>query len=171
MYAGFSPYIEEIQGEIPPLYENAGAFDLKEFNRWLDLNVSRESYKGKAEILIDGKVFFPDFIEKSSRSKSSIKVRVFIFKTDPYSLSLAYLLKEKSNNGVKVMVLTDELNSVLNFTKTPRRPYSKDFVMPDIKKYLKAGSNVKVRTTPDTWANFDHTKTVIIYGKTAYRRT
>ncbi|MDR3113446.1 MAG: phosphatidylserine/phosphatidylglycerophosphate/cardiolipin synthase family protein [Endomicrobium sp.] len=168
LYAGFSPYIEEIQGEIPPLDESGQTFDLNDFNRWLDLNVSKESYKGKAEILIEGQAFFLDFIEKVSQAVTSVKVRVYIFKTDPYSLSLADLLKEKSNDGVQVMVLTDELNSVLNFTKTPSRPYSKDFVMPDIKKYLKAVSNVKVRTTPDTWANFDHTKTIIIDGKTAY---
>jgi cardiolipin synthase len=168
LYAGFSPYTEEIQGEIPPINESGEKMDLKDFNRWLDLNVSRESYKGKAEILIDGRIFFPDFIEKVSGAETSIKVRVYIFKTDPYSLSLADLLKEKSNHGVKVMVLTDELNAVLNFTKTPSRPYSKNFVMPNIKKYLKAGSSVKVRTTPDTWANFDHTKTVVIDGKTAY---
>ncbi|MDR2192280.1 MAG: phosphatidylserine/phosphatidylglycerophosphate/cardiolipin synthase family protein, partial [Endomicrobium sp.] len=129
---------------------------------------SQESYKGKAEILIDGHTFFPDFIENVSQSEKSVKVRVYIFKTDPYSLSLADLLKKKSNDGVKVMVLTDEINTVLNFTKTPRRPYSRDFVMPNIKKYLKTDSKVKVRTSPDTWANFDHTKTVIIDDKTAY---
>ena len=168
LYAGFSPYIEEIQGEMPPLNENGETMDLADFNRWLDLNVSQENYKGKAAILIDGQAFFPDFIEKVSQAESSVKVRIYIFKTDPYSLTLADLLKEKSNNGVKVMVLTDELNTVLNFVKAPSRPYSKDFVMPDIKKYLKANSKVKVRTVPDTWANFDHTKTIIIDGETAY---
>jgi cardiolipin synthase len=168
LYAGFSPYIEEIHGEIPPLNEIGETMDLKEFNRWLDLRVSQESYKGKAEILIDGHAFFPDFIENVAQAEKSIKVRIYIFKTDPYSLTLADLLKKKSNDGLKVMVLTDEINTVLNFTKTPSRPYSRDFVMPNIKKYLKANSKVKVRTSPDTWANFDHTKTVIIDGQTAY---
>jgi cardiolipin synthase len=40
--------------------------------------------------------------------------------------------------------------------------------MPNIKKYLKEGSKIKLRTKLNTWANTDHSKVIIIDDKIAY---
>ncbi len=167
VFAGLSPRIEDLK-EIPPLNKSGEMMDIKAFEKVLDFNISDEKYKGRAKILIDGDAFFPDFIEKAKIADKSIDVRVYIFKTDPYSLTLADLLRSKSNEGVKVRVLTDEINTVLNWTKDPEQIYSRDYVMPSIKKYLKDSSEVKFRTILNTWANVDHRKAIIIDSNLAY---
>ncbi|MCL2335076.1 MAG: phosphatidylserine/phosphatidylglycerophosphate/cardiolipin synthase family protein [Endomicrobia bacterium] len=168
LYAGLSPQIEHINGAPPPVNENAGFMDIGEFNKFLDFNITEEKYKGRVSTLIDGEAFFTDFIEKVTAATKKIYAHIYIFQTDPYSLTLADLLKKKSNEGLKVRVLTDDMNTVFNWTRDPKRLYSKDYVMPGIKKYLKTDSKVKVRTTPDTWGNVDHRKVIIIDGKIAY---
>ncbi|MDR1195829.1 MAG: phosphatidylserine/phosphatidylglycerophosphate/cardiolipin synthase family protein [Endomicrobium sp.] len=168
LYSGLSPQIENINGEIPPLYEGDEMMDIKAFERYLDFNITEEKYMGRARILVDGNSFFPDFIEQVAKAKEKINIRLYIFKADPYSITIADQLKEKSKEGVKVKVLIDEINTILNWTKAPEQLYSKDYVMPNIKKYLKENSKVKVRTHLNTWANFDHSKVIIIDDKLAY---
>jgi len=168
LYSGISPQIENIEGGAPPLYEGDDMMDIKAFERYLDLNISEEKYKGRARILIDGTAFFPDMIEQFANAKKSIDVRMYIFKADPYSIVIADQLKARSNEGIRVRVLLDEINAVLNWTKTPEQLYSKDYVMPDIRKYLKEGSKVKIRTSLNTWAYVDHRKMIIVDDRLAY---
>lgn len=167
LYSGFAPQIENLK-EIPPLNESGEMMDINSFEHFLDHNITVDKFKGKANILIDGETFFSDFFEKAIKSKKSIDIRVYIFKTDPYSLTIADLLKSVSNKGIDVKVITDEINTVLNWTKDPKLIYSKDYIMPNIKKYLREDSNVKIRTVPNTWVNVDHRKTIIIDDKLAY---
>ena len=168
LYAGFSPQIENIRGPIPPLYEGKEMMDMKAFDKYLDYNVNEEKYFGKAKIFIDGNTFFPDMIERFVKAENEINIRMYIFKADPYAITIADQLKARSKEGVKVKVLLDEINSVLNWTKTPQQLHSKDYIMPGIKKYLKNGSKVKVRTKLNTWTNTDHSKVIIVDGKLAY---
>ena len=136
--------------------------------KYLDYNVNEEKYFGKAKIFIDGNTFFPDMIERFAKAENEINIRMYIFKADPYAITIADQLKARSKEGVKVKVLLDEINSVLNWTKTPQQLHSKDYIMPGIKKYLKNGSKVKVRTKLNTWTNTDHSKVIIVDGKLAY---
>jgi cardiolipin synthase len=168
LYSGLSPQIENIKGNIPPLYEGDEMMDIKAFEKYLDFNITEEKYMGRARILVTGNSFFPDFIEQAAKAKKEINIRLYIFKADPYSITIADQLKKKSNEDVKVKVLIDEINAILNWTKDPEQLYSKDYIMPDIKKYLKENSKVKVRTHLNTWANFDHCKVIIIDDKLAY---
>ncbi|WP_428897920.1 Phosphatidylserine/phosphatidylglycerophosphate/cardiolipin synthase [Parelusimicrobium proximum] len=167
IYSGFSPSLYTIKGDIPPV-KSTGKLDVDELNKFLDENISREVYKGNIELLIDGDEFFPHFMARAGSAKKNIRVRIYIFSADPYALSIADLLKKKSNEKVRVEVLTDELNTILNWSKTPEGLRSADYVMPDIKKYLKEESKVHVRTHPNTWATFDHTKLVLVDDEIAY---
>ena len=142
--------------------------DMKAFDKYLDYNVNEEKYFGKAKIFIDGNTFFPDMIERFAKAENEINIRMYIFKADPYAITIADQLKARSKEGVKVKVLLDEINSVLNWTKTPQQLHSKDYIMPGIKKYLKNGSKVKVHTKLNTWTNTDHSKVIIVDGKLAY---
>ena len=47
------------------------------------------------------------------------------------------MLKMKSNEGIKVKVLLDELNTVINWARTPEVIEDKNYKMPSIKKYLR----------------------------------
>ncbi|WP_424245257.1 phosphatidylserine/phosphatidylglycerophosphate/cardiolipin synthase-like enzyme [Elusimicrobium posterum] len=163
----FRPNIKDTKGEIPPLAE-ADYMDIEAFNKYLDDKVVKRVYKGNVEMLIDGEEFFSHFQATAAAAQEDINIRLYVFATDPYTLGLADMLKRKSKEGVKVKVLLDELNTVMNWSRTPQVIEGKEYKMPSIKKYLKKGSKVKVRTHPNTWLNFAHTKVIVIDNKTAY---
>lgn len=168
LYTGLSPRIENIKGPVPPLYEGPEMMDIKAFDRYLDYSITEEKYMGRAKIFIDGNTFFPDMIGRFSKAKEKIDIRMYIFKADPYAITIADQLKARSNEGIEVKILLDEINSVLNWTKAPEQLHSKDYIMPGIKKYLKDGSKIKLRTKLNTWTNTDHCKVIIIDDKLAY---
>lgn len=168
LYSAMAPLTPDNEGQIPPINENAQPMDLTAFNAFLDKTISKEVYKGSAELLVNGEEFFPHFLVNANQAQHSIFIRLYIFTTDMYSLSLADMLKRKSQEGTDVRVMVDELNSLLNNKKTPAY-YSKDYVMPkSIASYLKKGSKVKVRKRLNTWATFDHSKVIIIDRDLAY---
>ncbi len=168
LYSAMVPPATDIEGEIPPVNENAQGMDLKDFNDFLNKTISKEVYKGSAQLLINGEEFYPHFLVNANKAQHSIFIRLYIFTTDMYALSIADMLKRKSNEGTQVRVMLDELNSLLNNKKTPAY-YSKDYVMPQsIASYLKKGSKVKVRKRLNTWATFDHSKVIIIDRDLAY---
>ncbi len=168
LYSAMVPPATDIEGQIPPVNKNAQGMDLKDFNDFLNKTISKEVYKGSAQLLINGEEFYPHFLVNANKAKHSIFIRLYIFTTDMYALSIADMLKRKSNEGTQVRVMIDELNSLLNNKKTPAY-YSKDYVMPQsIASYLKKGSKVKVRKRLNTWATFDHSKVIIIDRDLAY---
>lgn len=168
LYSAMVPAAPDTEGPIPPVNENAQGMDLKDFNDFLNKTISKEVYKGSAQLLINGEEFYPHFLVNANKAQHSIFIRLYIFTTDMYALSIADMLKRKSNEGTQVRVMIDELNSLLNNKKTPAY-YSKDYVMPQsIASYLKKGSKVKVRKRLNTWATFDHSKVIIIDRNLAY---
>lgn len=168
LYTALPPRYGDLK-EVPPLNISGEEMDLTEFNTWLDKNISRQNYKASVQLLIDGEEFFPHFILAAQRARHSIFTRVYIFGTDPYGIKIADLLKARAAEGVDVRVLTDELNTVLNFTKQPELNYPPDFVMPkNIKSYIRKDSRAKARTHYNTWATFDHTKVYLVDRELAY---
>lgn len=168
LYSAMVPPATDIEGQIPPVNENAQGMDLKDFNDFLNKTISKEVYKGSAQLLINGEEFYPHFLVNANKAQHSIFIRLYIFTTDMYALYIADMLKRKSNEGTQVRVMIDELNSLLNNKKTPAY-YSKDYIMPQsIASYLKKGSKVKVRKRLNTWATFDHSKVIIIDRDLAY---
>ena len=168
LYTALPPRYGDLK-EVPPLNISGEEMDLTEFNTWLDKNISRQNYKASVQLLIDGEEFFPHFILAAQRARHSIFTRVYIFGTDPYGIKIADLLKARAAEGLDVRVLTDELNTVLNFTKQPELNYPPDFVMPkNIKSYIRKDSRAKARTHYNTWATFDHTKVYLVDRELAY---
>ncbi len=168
LYTALPPRYGDLK-EVPPLNISGKEMDLTEFNTWLDKNISRQNYKASVQLLIDGEEFFPHFILAAQRARHSIFTRVYIFGTDPYGIKIADLLKARAAEGLDVRVLTDELNTVLNFTKQPELNYPPDFVMPkNIKSYIRKDSRAKARTHYNTWATFDHTKVYLVDRELAY---
>jgi cardiolipin synthase len=157
----------DIEGPIPPINTSGETMDMADFNTYLD-TLSKRVYKADVGLLIDGEEFFSHFILNANKATHSIFIRLYIFGADPYAVRLADVLKEKSNEGVQVRLILDDLNTLLNFKKEPDLTYPKDFVMPNIKSYLKEDSKVKVRTRPNTWGTFDHSKVIIIDRDLAY---
>lgn len=164
----FSPKVRNLKTDFVPLYEGDEMMDLESFNKFLDRNTRKEIYKARTTLLIGGEEFFAHFIKAAGNARSSIDIRLYIFKVDPYSLSLADILKNKSNEGVETRVLVDEINTVINLMKAPKMPHEPDYVMPKIKKYMTEDSSVKFRTHPNILGIVDHTKVIIIDDKLAY---
>lgn len=162
------PTIKDARGEIPPVKEDAQYMDIDAFNRYLDRIVTDEVYKARVQLLIDGEEFFSHFLVNASKAQKDIMVRLYVFAVDPYTLGIADMLKMKSNEGVKVKILLDELNTVINWSRTPEVISDKNYKMPGIKKYLKKNSKIKVRTHPNTWVNFAHTKVIVLDDDLAY---
>jgi cardiolipin synthase len=150
----------------PPLAHGAG-MDLAAWEKALDQLVSARRYQGQVQYLIDGKDFFPAFIQSIEDARQSIEVMVFIFDDDPYGVRIADLLKERSAE-VKVNVLMDDVGSLfargLMYSVVPP-----SFEKPaDMAAYLENGSRVRVRVTTDPWFATDHRKCIIIDHRQAY---
>lgn len=163
----FTPRIKDSK-EAPPPLAGGEFMDIDGFNAYLDKNVADRTYKGKLTLLLDGEEFFSHFQLAALKAQKDILVRLYVFSVDPYSLGLADMLKSKSNGGVEVRVLLDELNTVINWTRKPKVLSEQKYQMPSIKKYLKKDSGVKVRTLPNQWISFSHTKVIVIDDNLAY---
>ncbi len=168
LYTALPPKIKDLP-QVPPLASSGEEMDLKDFNAWLDRHISRQNYKANVTLLIDGEEFFPHFILAMQRAQESIFVRTYIFAADPYGLKIADMLRERSNDGVDVRVIVDELNTVLNSVKEPEFTPGDHFKMPkSIDDYIEKKSKASARTHLNTWSNFDHSKVYIVDRKIAY---
>lgn len=166
-YTMLPPQVKDLE-TVPPLYTGEEKMDLADFNKWLDKHISRQNYKASVTLLIDGEEFFPHFILAMQRAQESIFVRTYIFAADPYGLKIADMLRARSNDGIDVRVIVDELNTVLNSVKEPEFTPG-DFKMPkSIDDYIEKNSKAAARTHLNTWSNFDHSKVYIVDRKIAY---
>ncbi len=147
-------------GEIEPL--NPQPMNLDEWEEQLDHIVSSERCKGSLNYLIDGETFFPRLLKSLNNAEESIHFQTYIFDNDDYAKNVADLLKQKSET-IQVKVLTDELGTLMAHKAAPTSPMPADYVAPlSMPRYLKNGSNIKVRTAKNPWFTGDHTKTIII---------
>ena len=140
------------------------AMDLDEFEHTLDAMVGARRTQAKLTLLIDGDAYFTRLVQSIQDARESVLVRLYIFDTDPYSLQLADLLKERSKS-IRVQVLLDNLGTITAARAPARLPYA-GVTSPkaphSIVDYLEADSKVRVRTLANPWMTSDHTKTIII---------
>ena len=168
LYTFFPPILRDLK-TIPPLASNTTGFDLKLFNAWLDRNISRQVYKGRVKLLIDGAEYFPNLMLAMQQAKDSIFAQLYIFRADPYGLTVADLMKKRAAEGIDVRVVLDELNVVWTSDKEPELRPEEGFVQPrTITSYLRKKSPVKVRTHLNPWGTFDHGKVILIDRRLAY---
>jgi cardiolipin synthase len=150
----------------PPLYSGTG-MDVKEWEKELDRLVLAPRYKGQVQYYVDGRQFFPALVQSIATARKSVDVMVYAFDTDRYAVEVADVLKQVSPS-VRVRVLMDDLGSLFP-AGAPQSYVPPDFAAPDdIKAYLKAGSQVRVRVTSDPWLTTDHRKCMIVDSRQAY---
>jgi len=155
------------QQPVPPVTQ-ASDMETAAWEQKLDeLTYSQQSY-GWMRYLVDGEAFFPALIHAINSAQHSIRMRLYIFDNDDYALKIADLLKRRSKQ-VSVEILLDGLGTITGGMAQPahtpeyfrERPAS-------IVQYLRADSGIAVRTIPSFFLHGDHTKTIIIDGKTVF---
>jgi cardiolipin synthase len=153
---------------VPPV-ANRPPMDLTTWEQYLDKITGTPPRLASVELLIDGDEFFPRYIQAVQTAERQIDTRLFIFDNDDYAVKLADLLRAKSNQGVKVRVMMDEMASILATQSDPLSPMPGNFTGPEhMENYLEKGSRVDVRPIANPWLAASHTKTFIIDGKRAW---
>lgn len=134
----------------------------------LDELVKYQPIPAKLTLLIDGKAFFSDLLHQFNLARNRIDIRVYIFDTDDYAVSIADQLKALSSR-IRIKVLVDDLGTLIAGALPPSSDMPADFIPPtSMISYLKKDSEIRVRRTPNTWLTSDHTKTLIIDNEIAY---
>ena len=150
----------------PPLYEGPG-MDLAAWEKELDGLAGAARYRGRVQFFVDGKQFFPAFVQAVENARHSVDVMVYSFDTDHFAVGVADVLKQVSQS-VHMRVLMDDLGSLFP-AGAPPSAVPPSFEPPgDIKSYLQNGSRVRVRVTSDPWLTTDHRKCMIIDSRQAY---
>ncbi|HXZ52115.1 MAG TPA: phosphatidylserine/phosphatidylglycerophosphate/cardiolipin synthase family protein [Burkholderiales bacterium] len=145
----------------PPL-ATGSPMDLAAWETTLDELVSSRRFKGTLDFLIDGGEYFPRFVDAVQRARESVWLRVYIFDRDDYAVSIADLLRKRSSE-VDVRVLLDQLGTLVAGQLPPAGPKPAGFRPPEsIVDYLRAGSRVKVLSSPNPFLTSDHVKTLIV---------
>ena len=156
-----------LDGEIPPV-GNAEPMDLEAWEAHLDKVTNTSQSRGTLEFLVDGEEYF-ERLESAIRSANeSIDVRTYIFDNDDYAVSVADMLKQRSEEDVRVRVMFDSLGTIQAMQVDPESTPNSHRAPLSISAYLRRDSRAKVRTTTNPWLTGDHTKTTIIDRKIAY---
>ena len=151
---------------IPPVSDNK-PMDLEKWEKELSELAYSPLTQGSIEYLVDGAAFFNRLIDTIQSAEESIDIRLYIFDNDDYALKIADLLKQRSKE-VEVRVLIDGLGTIsAAAARSPSTPETHE-APPRIIRYLKSGSDIKVRTVLNPWLAGDHTKTILIDKKIAY---
>ncbi len=153
--------------DVPPLADRPG-MDLQTWEAELDRRLGRPASRGRLDFLVDGKRFFPRFVDRVTSAGESIDIRAYIFDNDDVAMTIAELLKRRSREGLDVRVLFDGLGTIIagseqsgSLPPDHRPPLS-------IRAHLTHDSRVKVRSVKNTWLTGDHVKTMIIDRRTAF---
>jgi cardiolipin synthase len=154
--------------ESPPPISNLTPMDLKSWEKYLDRMTGRVSEPGSFDLFIDGEQFFPVFEKRLREAQASISLRLCIFDRDDVAVGTADLLKARAEE-VPVRIIYDRLSSQVTGSAMPETSVAGDFVAPlTIGSYLQRQSKVRVRPFLNTAFSAEHSKVLIIDGKTAF---
>ncbi len=156
-----------LNGPVPPL-SNAEPMDLVAWEAQLDKVTNTTQSRGTLEFLVDGEEYFERLESAIQSANESIDMRTYIFDNDDYAVSVADLLKARSEEDVRVRVMFDSLGTIQAMQVDPDSIPNSHRAPLSISGYLKRDSHTKVRTTANPWLTGDHTKTTIIDRKIAY---
>ena len=156
-----------LDGDIPPV-SNAEPMDLVAWEAQLDRVTNTTQSRGTLEFLVDGEEYFERLETAILSANESIDVRTYIFDNDDYAVSVADLLKSRSEDDVRVHVMFDSLGTMRAMQVDPDSTPSDHQAPLSISRYLRRDSHAKVRSTANPWLTGDHTKTTIIDRKIAY---
>ena len=156
-----------LDGDIPPV-SNAEPMDLVAWEAQLDRVTNTTQSRGTLEFLVDGEEYFERLESAILSANESIDVRTYIFDNDDYAVSVADLLKARSEDDVRVRVMFDSLGTQRATQVDPDSTPSDHWAPLSMPAYLRSNSRTKVRTIANPWLTGDHTKTTIIDRKIAY---
>ena len=122
--------------------------------------------RGSIAPLIDGEAFFTELVQALQDAQQSVSVRLFIFDNDDYAMRIADLLKRRSKE-IRVRVLIDALGTLGAGQGAPEGAATGAGGFA-IARYLRSGSGIEVRETPNPWLVADHTKTILVDRRVAY---
>jgi cardiolipin synthase len=155
-----------LDGPIPPV-ANAEPMDLVAFEKTLDKITGTRQDTGRIKFLVDGDEYFGRLMESMENARESIDIRTYIFDNDDFAVAMADELRERADD-IRVRVMVDSMGNMLatqvdpdSLPETHAHPLS-------MSRYLRRGSDVKVRSMTNPWFTGDHTKTTIIDKKTAF---
>lgn len=162
---------ELVRGNIPFLLDppprTRGLPGSAEFSESLTrLGLPRPS-PGTVELLIDGREFFPAFEEELRRARQSIDLQLYIWDNDDTSAHYADFVKE-IGRSVPVRILIDDIGSTVSASLKPHTAAPAGFsAVPDMARYLRTDSSLRVRRILNPWAILDHCKLLVFDGQTA----
>ena len=136
--------------------------NLAEWETELDELTRRPSSRGEITYLVDGTAFFSRFIETVLDAHDSIDMRVYIFDNDDVAKEIADLLRERSNQGIKIKILLDGIGTTTAATEDPKSLPKEHKPPRSIRAYLESDSQIDVRTVPNLFLTGDHVKTLFV---------
>ncbi len=137
------------------------------FERMLDREGLPAAQPGTVRCLVDGPRFFREFDRLLEGAERSVDLQMFIFDNDDIACRYADRLRRLSERR-RVRVMFDDLGSTWAAVAAPDTPPPGDFEpVPDIGRYLRDGSAVKVRRTLNPWLVADHTKLIVVDDRVA----
>jgi len=162
---------EIVAGNIPPdlavspaIAEAPGS---AAFEKLLDRRGFPEAENGSLKWLVDGKGFFPELDRQIASARNSINAQIYIFDNDDIAVRYADKLRARSAD-VKVRVLYDDFGTATSHLSSPVTAPPRGFEPPpDMRKYLRDGSEVEVRLALNPWLVADHTKLLVFDDTTA----
>lgn len=153
--------------EVPALRQGDG-MDLQAWETKLDQLTGTPASRGTIKFMVDGGEYFPRLIDAMLAEIQSISMRTYVFDNDDYSLKIADILKQRSNEGVKVQLLLDGLGTIIATKSDPDSLPIGYEAPPSVRRYIQDGSKVNLRQATNPWMTGDHTKTTIIGDNTAF---
>lgn len=156
-----------LDGEIPEV-SGAEPMDLVAWEAELDRITGTSQNIGTVNFLIDGEEYFERLEEAVEEAEKSIDIRTYIFDNDDYAVSFADMLRERSEDDVRVRVLVDTLGNMQAMQVDPESMPAWHVAPLSMSNYLESDSDVKVRNIANPWLTGDHTKTTIIDEQVAF---
>lgn len=160
-----------VTGNLPPEFVDEpflpDAPGTSAFERMLDSQGFPRAKEGTLKWLVDGDEFFGEFDRQLAGAKKSIRTQLYIFDNDDIAVRYADKLKARSRE-IDIDVLYDDLGSATAWLSAPKTSPPAGFEPPgDMKEYLEENSMIEVRRNLNPWAVADHTKLIVIDGRTA----
>ncbi len=122
---------------------------------------------GTVELLIDGPEFFPALEEELRSARESIDLQFYIWDNDDISVHYANLVK-KHGRSIPTRILLDDIGTTVSASLEPHTPAPAGFrAVPDMARYLRRDSSLRLRRILNPWAVLDHCKLLVFDGRTA----
>ncbi len=151
----------------PPQPDGGPGMDLESWEAELDELVGATQTRGRLTYLVDGEAFFPRLFEMLNQAERQVDLRLYIFDNDDYALRVADLLKSRSRE-IEIRVLIDGLGTIAGANATSPSVPPSHAAPWSVVNYLRDDSRVDVRVLRNAWLMGDHSKSIVVDGRTAF---